>query len=148
MGPGDVEADMDASMIVRQVALTVGGTMLAGLFGFVGCHPKENADWRAAKARWEQAGIEDYTITFHTAGAWARGEPITVVVRGGRAPDGTNPVEDFFVEIHDQLHDPEAGKAFVQYDPADGHPVSMGFDPIELAVDDEYAISVDAFQAD
>lgn len=99
------------------------------------------------RAKWEAAGITEYTLTYDITGGLGNRGPKTVQVSGGavteiisqpensRTPDYT--VEDLF----DQL-DAADIVVDVEFDPELGYPTYLALNPVEDAIDDEFGVTV------
>jgi hypothetical protein len=112
----------------------------------------------AARERWSAAEITDYELTTKVfcfcpelpsvRVRVTNGEVVSSEQVGGEIDVGNDPrtVESWFDEI-ERLLAGNADHVDVHFDPATGRPLTMSVDPIESAVDDEYAVQTVSFYA-
>jgi hypothetical protein len=118
-----------------------------------------------ATSRWEAAGIDDYTMSYRrTCFCPAYTVQVTVVdgevtsaeaIEGlpGELPPTTQPipddeqftVEDLFGQAIEAYE--TADRTTVTYDAELGYPTIIDVDPIQNAIDDEYTLTVESFEA-
>ena len=116
----------------------------------------------AAEARWAEAGITDYAMTYDVV-CFCPQISVTVRVGGGElvdvsvdapgyegdtaqlVPDPLT-VEDMFAELH-AAYDGDAASVDVTYDPETGRPLEYFIDESEMMADEEHGVTVTAFLA-
>jgi hypothetical protein len=113
-------------------------------------------EWEAARARWDAAGIDDYTIAYrqlcfcpHVAVRVevVDGEVVNVVSLDPEPPMSLEPedqltVDDLFDEAREAFG---ADRVAITYDDELGYPITIDVDQILEAVDDEYTWTVESF---
>lgn len=103
---------------------------------------------QAERARWENAAIDEYTLSYKINGGAGDVGPKTVRVSNGvvmdiiAEPDRLISLPDYTVDdLFDKL---EASEEVIRatFDPELGYPTLLELDPIVAAIDDEVTISV------
>ena len=103
---------------------------------------------QAERARWENAAIDEYTLSYKINGGVGAVGPKTVRVSNGvvmdiiAEPDRLISLPDYTVDdLFDKL---EASEEVIRatFDPELGYPTLLELDPIVAAIDDEVTISV------
>gem|GEM_PF-1988812 len=97
--------------------------------------------------RWQDAGIDDYTITYTGMGGIGPFGPKIVQVENGRAAevDTDDPTQlGPSYSVNDLFDELEAADRVVsaEFDADLGYPTAFELDPIEGAIDDEFSIQV------
>lgn len=113
------------------------------------------ADLSAAKARWAQAGITNYTYTSTSSMSMAGQVSATVVVRNSvvQSPTGALTTEQQFSGVKTLIDEAKAANsctvAEAKYDATDGHLLSLSWSNLKQGLMDAFgSVSITAFQRD
>lgn len=135
---------------MKRITLLV--VLLAVAAGACSRETRDQRQLDAARRRWEAAAITDYRYDIVIrcfcppldAGVTVSGsavvssEPLT---EGATAPEPRT-IDQLFDDLERELASAERGAYSITYHPDLGYPMSVSADPIELAVDDEYAYEI------
>lgn len=146
-----------AALVASLIALAALGALRQGATAAAPT-PADQTTLDTNRARWDALEIRDYRLITRQSCFCPFQDAVRVTVQDGLVthvgdpfgfgeppPDGAGlTVRDLFDRVQ-QMLDLPADDLTVEYDPDNGIPLSISADPIALAIDDEFSITVERF---